>query len=101
MIGSGMDKKSVALTDPLAFEIFGVPPTITGQSVSATTAMRVPAVLQAVRLIAETTGTLPVKLYREADGSKEAAKDHSAYRLVHGRANAWTSAGQPRIVSAT
>jgi HK97 family phage portal protein len=51
-------------------------------------------VLQAVRLISENTGSIPFKLYR--DGSKEAAKDHRAYRLVHNRAADHLSAAQFR-----
>lgn len=101
IFGGETETKSVSLTDPLAYEIFGAPVTTTGQSVSAATAMRVPAVMHAVRLISETIGSLPTKLYRETDASKEAAKDHPAYRLVHGRANGWTSAGQLRIYLTT
>jgi len=57
--------------------------------------MRVPAVACAVGLIAETVGTLPVKLFRH--GTKEALPDHPAYRLMHGEANDWTSAEALRI----
>ena len=86
------------LSDPAAaFEIFGAVPSASGVSVNATTALRVPAVLHAVRLISETIGSLPCKLYREAGDGKEAAKDHGSYRLVHRFANEWTSAGQLRV----
>ena len=53
--------------------------------------------LQAVRLISENVGSLPCKLYRETGDSKEAAKDHTAHKITHSRANVWTSAGQLRI----
>src|SRR5690606_33493589 len=76
---------------------FGAYPTASGISVTANSALRVPAVLQAIRLISETVGSLPCKLYSEVDGSKEAAKDHPAYKLTHKRANDWTSAGQLRV----
>jgi HK97 family phage portal protein len=86
------------LSDPAAaFEIFGAVPSASGVTVNATTALRVPAVLHAVRLISETIGSLPCKLYREEGESKEAAKDHGGNRLVHNRANEWTSAGQLRV----
>lgn len=90
------EKKAIPLSDPLALELFGAIPTHSGVNVSGTSALRVPAVLQAIRLIAETIGSLPVKAYRETDASKEAAKDHPAYRIVHLDANGWTSAGQLR-----
>jgi len=97
VIGGGIEKKSMSLTSPGIEELFGSVPVASGVSVTPASALRVPAVLQAVRLISETCGSTPVKLYRDTDGSKEAAKNHPAYRLVHGRANEWTSAGQLRI----
>lgn len=95
-VGGGIEKKSIPLSDPSISEIFGVIQTASGAVVNSTTALHVPAVLQAVRLISETVGSLPCKLYAQDGDSKEAAKDHSAYRLVHGRVNPWTSAGQLR-----
>lgn len=97
MFGGGMEQKSVPLSDPAIAEIFGVTPTLSGAVVNSITANYVPAVLHAVRLIAETVGSLPSKLYADEGDSKEAAKAHSAFRLVHGRANPWTSAGQLRV----
>lgn len=97
VFGSGMDKKSMSLSDSGIAEIFGVAPTLSGALVNSTTALHVPAVLQAVRLISENVGSVPCKLYQQDDDSKEAAKDHSAYRLVHSRANPWSSAGQLRV----
>lgn len=96
-LGFGSEQKSISLSDPLALELFGVVPSAAGVTVSATTALRVPAVLQAVRLISETIGFLPCKLYRDEGDSKEAAKDHGSYRLVHRFANEWTRAGQLRV----
>lgn len=96
-IGFGPEQKALPLSDPALAEIFGIVPTASGVAVTASTALRVPAVLHAVRLISETVGSLPCKLYREEDDSKEAAKDHGAYRLAHRQANEWTSAGQLRV----
>jgi HK97 family phage portal protein len=96
MFGGGIEQKSIPLSDPSIAEIFGATPTLSGAVVNSTTALHVPAVLHAVRLIAETVGSLPCKLYADDGDSKNAAKDHPAYRLVHGRANPWTSAGQLR-----
>ncbi|WP_280951333.1 phage portal protein [Manganibacter manganicus] len=96
LIGGVVEKKSASLTDPAILEIFGSVPTASGVSVTASNALRVPAVLQAVRLISETVGSLPCKLYSDSDGDKEAAKTHPGYKLVHDRANEWTSAGHLR-----
>ncbi|WP_234835729.1 phage portal protein [Sinorhizobium meliloti] len=90
------EQKAYSLTDPAAFELFGVRPTYSGVNVSGQSALYVPAVLQAVRLISETIGSLPCKVYRETKEGKEAAKDHSAYRIVHRRANEYTGAGEMR-----
>nr|WP_184702506.1 phage portal protein [Aminobacter aganoensis] len=95
-LGYGSEQKALPLSDPAIAELFGVIPSASGVAVTASTALRVPAVLQAVRLISETVGSLPCKLYREEGDSKEAAKD-TAYKLTHNRANDWTSAGQLRV----
>ena len=95
-LGFASGQKSLTLSDLDIGEIFGALPTASGVSVTANSALRVPAVFQAVRLIAEEVGSLPCKLYRDADGSKEAAKDHAGHRLAHNRVNGWTAAGQLR-----
>jgi HK97 family phage portal protein len=95
-LGFGLERKSIPLSDPAISELFCALPTASGVSVTAHSTLKVPAVFQAVRLIAETVGSLPCKLYRDADGSKEAAKDHAGNRLAHNRVNGWTAAGQLR-----
>lgn len=90
------ERKAFSLTDPRASKIFGARPVYSGANVSHATALSVPAVLQAVRLISENIGSTPIKLYKNVDGSKEAAKEHSAYRITHDRANEWTGAGKLR-----
>jgi HK97 family phage portal protein len=92
--GKPADTKSISLTDPAAFGLFGVTPTASGISVSANNALRVPAVACAVGLIAETIGNMPVKVYDRA--SKEALTDDPAFRLIHDEANPWTSAQELR-----
>lgn len=83
-------KSAVTLTDPAAFEIFGISPSSTGISVTAQSAMRVPAVRRAVSLIAESVAVLPFKIYDQE--TREAAKGLAAYSLIHDHANEWTSA---------
>ncbi|MDF1600173.1 phage portal protein [Mesorhizobium sp. YIM 152430] len=91
------EKKSVSLNNPDAFGIFGVTPTVSGPSINAATALRVPAVHSAIVLIAGTIGSLPAKVFlKEPSGGKRTASDHAAYRLVHDEANDWTSAGELR-----
>src|SRR5690554_3155089 len=68
-------------------EIFGAVPTGSGISVGPGNALRVPAVANAVGLIAETCGSLPCKIYRKDDDTKDTAPDHPAYELVHDTAN--------------
>ena len=88
-------KKAVGISTPAAFSIFGIEATATGQTVTALSAMRVPAVACAVSLISETIGNLPVKLFdRESRGAN---KDHPAYRVIHDEANPWTSAEALRV----
>jgi HK97 family phage portal protein len=88
------EKKSVTLTDPLAFELFGGTVTASNIEVGAWSAMRVPAVSCAVGIISENVGDLPAKLYKI--GTKETAREHPAYKLIHDEANEWTSAAQLR-----
>ena len=88
-------KAAVGLSSPAALSIFGVLPTATGQTVTASSAMRVPAVAAAVGLIAETVGNLPIKLHDRE--TRLALKDHPAYRLTHEDANPWTSAEALRV----
>lgn len=87
------EKKSIRLTDPGAFPLFGIAPSASGVTVTAASAIRVPSVHRAVSLIAESVATLPFKTYAE---NKEAAKDHPSYALVHDWANDWTSAEELR-----
>ncbi|WP_293808405.1 phage portal protein [uncultured Bosea sp.] len=93
-LGFQFDRKAIPASDPAFSELFGALPTASGVSVTPHTALRVPAVFHAIRLISENAGSIPFKVYR--DGSKEAAKDHPAYRLVHNRAADHLSAAQFR-----
>lgn len=88
--GEPTEQKSVTLNDPEAFGLFGIQPVASGVSVTAQSAMRVPAVRRAVSLIAESVACLPFKVYDH--DTREAAKDHPAFALVHDHANEWTSA---------
>jgi HK97 family phage portal protein len=75
-------------------ELVGGIPTASNIEVSAASALRVPAVSCAVGIISEKIGDLPAKLYKQ--GTKETAREHPAYKLIHDEANPFTSAAQLR-----
>lgn len=61
----------------------GQQPNDAGLSFSDARALSVSTVFSCVRLLAETTATLPLILYRrKKDGSRERATDHPAFRLM-------------------
>ncbi|XKM39118.1 phage portal protein [Rhizobium ruizarguesonis] len=95
-LGFPVEQKAYSLNSPEFADLIGLRPTYSGVNLGGQSALYVPAVLQAVRLISETIGSLPCKVYQETADGKEAAKDHSAYRIVHKRANEWTGAGDLR-----
>lgn len=62
--------------------------TYSGVRVSEDSALRYVTVYAAVRVLAETVGSLPLFVYRErADGGREKAKDHPLYWLLHDEPN--------------
>lgn len=69
--------------------------TAAGIMVSPDRALKCVPAFAAVRVIAETMGTLPIHLYeRKTDGSKSRADKHPLYKLLHDRPNQWTSAAE-------
>ncbi len=94
---SAPEQKSAVVTyDNWGLDAFLAPATLSNVVVNAQTAMRVPAVAAAVNLIAGAIGTLPARIVRTVDGSKETAIDHPAARLVATAANDRVSAGALR-----
>ncbi len=64
--------------------------TVSGQAVTADTAMRLATVNACVRIIAETVASLPLHVYQRLDnGGKQRASDHPLYELLHSRPNPW------------
>jgi HK97 family phage portal protein len=60
-----------------------------GKRVTVDSALQLATVWACVRLLAETIATLPLGLYRQdAQGRKEAARDHPLYALLHDQPNA-------------
>lgn len=86
-------KASLATPDMAMLELFSAMPSASGIRVSPLTAMTCAPVACAVNAISQAIGQLPVHVYqRGADGSKERAPEHPAYRLLHDEANPWTPA---------
>jgi len=63
--------------------------TTSGALVSPDTAMQVPEVFAAVRVIAETVAQVPLVLYRKTGNGRERAEDHWLYSLLHDQPNPW------------
>ncbi|SMG45152.1 phage portal protein, HK97 family [Paracoccus sp. J56] len=89
-----IEQKAVTPAAPDLSHLFGITLTRSGVPITAQTALRVPAVNCAIGLISEGCGNLPFKLYDRE--TREAQKDHPAYKLIHGEANPWTSAEELR-----
>jgi HK97 family phage portal protein len=69
------------------------PPTMSGVTVTETTAMRVTAVLSCVKVIAESISTLPLMVFeRDASGDKRAAPEHPLSEVLHLLSNEETTA---------
>lgn len=67
-------------------------PSRAGQNVSQDSVLSLSATWACVRLISETVGTLPLKLYeRTSDGRREAA-EHPVYHMLHRQPNLRSSA---------
>ena len=88
------EQKSMTFSSVDAADFFIGSPTASNIDVGPTNAMRVPAVACAVGIISEKIGDLPAKLYKQ--GTKETAREHPAYKLIHDEANPFTSAAQLR-----
>lgn len=62
----------------------------TAVPVTLDSALQLSAAWACARLISESIGSLPLNVYKKnADGSREIAKDHPLQRLFHGKVNKW------------
>jgi HK97 family phage portal protein len=74
-------------------DAFGSRQTYTGDRVSVEKAFGLAPVYSAVRLISETVGSLPLKVFRELeDGERIEARQHRAWRILHDAPNPVTPA---------
>jgi HK97 family phage portal protein len=75
--------QDITLDNPQGWQVLGgVGPTWANVPVSAHTQLQITTAWSAVRLIAETVGTLPLHLYRTTAKGRERAKDDARYALV-------------------
>ena len=89
---SRTERRSLAEPTLEDFAVFGVAPTATGISISAASALQVPAVAAAVRLIADAAAALKVGVVTVADdGTETPAPDHPVNAFLRGSASEWTS----------
>ena len=59
-----------------------------GKAVTERSAMQITAVYACVRVLSEAVASLPLHLYRDSgNGSKEKARDHPLYFLLHDEPN--------------
>jgi HK97 family phage portal protein len=67
--------------------------TASGRHVTADSALLLSAVFDAVRLVAESCATIPLRVYRERpDRGKDALPDHQVARLLDDQPNPWQTA---------
>lgn len=95
--GRKSDSGTVADSHALWLEVYsGAREAKTGAAVTLETAMRVTAVLACARVIAEGVAQVPFKLYRGEGRTREPAKDHQLYHVLHRRPNDWMSSFELR-----
>lgn len=63
--------------------------TASGKAVNWNSALELATVWACTRVIAEGVAQVPVKIFREANGSRTPATDHPLYTLLHRRPNDW------------
>ncbi len=80
--GWALKGAGLSLSDPAGWQMLGVGPTWAKINVRETTQLQITTAWSAVRLIAETVGTLPLHLYRATANGRERAKDDPRYELV-------------------
>ena len=101
-LASGLRRRELKTTDAgnLSWAaLFGQQNSRAGVSVNVDSALKVSTVFACLRVLADGIAQVPLKVYREkADGSKELAKDHPAYRLLSRRPNEWMTSFEFRQV---
>ena len=85
------ERKSLATAGSWWELITGSAPTAAGITVTATAALRVPVVANAIQLISEAVASLDVFVKRIEDGAEVDDEGHQLLPLLRDEANGWTS----------
>ena len=80
--GWALKGADLTLTNPAGWQMAGAGETWAKVKIGDTTQLQITTAWSAVRLIAETVGTLPLHLYRTTPKGRERAKDDPRYALV-------------------
>lgn len=84
----GLENPNLSLTDPAAWaDIFGDWAALSGEAINYRTALALPAVLQAVQLIAGDVAKLPLYVYRVEGEQRTLARDHPLFPVLSRRPN--------------
>lgn len=88
---SAPETKSFTTSGTFEELVTGAVPTMAGIYVSAADALRVPAVANAVQIIAEAAATLDIYVKRREGGVEHNDEDHALLPILRDRVNDWTS----------
>lgn len=91
---NSIENPRISLNDPRAWdELFGLNLSDTGVRVTPNVALGYPPLWRGVSLIANTVAKLPLRVYKQISETEvEKDRKHSAYWLVHWRANEYLTA---------
>lgn len=79
----GRSQSGLAFPSDELIAALGAGATTSGESVDATSAMRMADVFTAVNIISELVGSLPFKVYRQVGDDNLPAEGHRAYNMLH------------------
>jgi HK97 family phage portal protein len=86
------EKRTITTPSELLERIASSYDAVSGISVTPETAVRHGYVFACVRVLAESIGQLPLHLYRETDKTKDKAREHPLYALIHDSPNDFQTA---------
>jgi HK97 family phage portal protein len=82
-----LNRPTTPITQDGLASILSGPASITGKSVTPSTALQLSAVYACVRVISETIASLPLLTYRRLERGKERAPNHPLYTMLHSLPN--------------
>lgn len=92
MLRLALKGADLSLTDPADWTFLTGGSTWANLPVTAESQFKIPAAFSAIRLIGETVGTLPLRLYRKTAKGRERAADHPLYDFVTRQPNQYMTA---------